>query len=262
MRAPPQLVRVVARGKQRVPPQMWPVLQTLASVPGTGPLVADPDPVKTLLVCAHPDDELGCAGTVALLCASGAETRVVYATDGDATRGSPYRREETGARRRQEAVAACSALGVREQPDFWGLPDGQLAEHVEDLADRIAAAVDGLVAKRVLVPWFLDGHRDHQAVSRAVARAALPDEVEVWGFEWWTPLPANRIVDITDAWPAKQAAAAAHATAALAFDITAALGLSRWRSLGGLQGRGFAEAFLALPVDQYRDVSGQRRDRQ
>ena len=260
MRVPPTLVRVIARGKPHVPRAAWPVLNTLASARGEAPLVADPDSGATLVVCAHPDDELGCAGTLALLTAAGAPVDVVYATDGDGTRGSPFPPAETAARRSREAAAACAALGVRTPPVFWGLPDGGLPALVDDLTERVQEAVTRLRPARVLVPWFLDGHRDHQAVSAAVAAADLPEDLEVWGFEWWTPLPANRLVDVTSSWPRKQAAAEAHATAALAFDLTAGLALSRWRSLSGLHGEGYGEAFLALAHREYRAASRRALD--
>ena len=137
------------------------------------------------------------------------------------------------------------------------MPDGGLPDLVDELTERLEAAVALSGASRVLVPWFLDGHRDHQAVSRAVAGAALLESLEVWGFEWWTPLPATRLVDITSTWPRKQAAAAAHETAALAFDVSASLALSRWRALSGLHGQGYGEAFTALPHREYRALSEQ-----
>jgi LmbE family N-acetylglucosaminyl deacetylase len=257
MRVPHSLVRAIARGKPHVPPSAWPVLNTLASARGSAPLVANPDGAPTLVLCAHPDDELGCAGTIALLTAANAPVEVVYATAGDGTRGSPYPPAETAARRTQEARDACSALGVRTPPVFWGLPDGGLPALVPELAGRLQDAAAQFGAARVLVPWFLDGHRDHQAVSTAVASADLHEAVEVWGFEWWTPLPANRLVDITSFWERKRAAAAAHVTAALAFDLTAGLSLSRWRSLSGLHGQGYGEAFIALPHAEYRELSRQ-----
>ncbi|HET6874905.1 MAG TPA: hypothetical protein VFH70_09015, partial [Acidimicrobiales bacterium] len=107
----------------------------------------------------------------------------------------------------------------------------------------------------VFLPWFADGHPDHEACTAAVAAAGLGQDVEVWGYETWTPLPANRIVDITDAYGAKKAAVAAHATAHLAFDLSATLGLSRYRSVHGLMGRGYAEGFLAAPAGRYLEMA-------
>jgi LmbE family N-acetylglucosaminyl deacetylase len=181
---------------------------------------------------------------------------VAFATDGEATRGASTGPEETARRRRSEAVAACRALGV-PAPEFWGLPDGSLPANVPALRSRIAALVRGCDA--VFLPWFLDGHPDHEALTAALAGADANAGLEVWGYETWVPLPANRIVDITAVWAEKQAAIAAHVTAAQAFDLEAALGLNRWRSIHGLMGRGYAEGFLAAPVEQYLDLADRAR---
>jgi LmbE family N-acetylglucosaminyl deacetylase len=251
---PRPVVRLIARGKPLVPASFWPVLNTAASARGSGPLVADPDPVRTLVLCAHPDDELGCAGTIALLADAGAPLRVVYATRGEGTRGSPYDAEETGRRRSTEAANSCAALGAGE-PRFLDFADGSLTARLSDLTKAVAAGVEDFAAQRVLVPWILDGHSDHQAMSWAVIDAELPDSVEVWAFEWWTALVPNRLVDVTRVWARKERAAACHVTAALAFDLTAGLGLSRWRSLHGLHGQGYGEAFIAMPHPEYRALA-------
>jgi LmbE family N-acetylglucosaminyl deacetylase len=254
VRLPRSVVRLVARGKPLVPKAMWPVLNTVASSRGSGPLVADPSPVRTLVLCAHPDDELGCAGTIALLVAAEAEVRVVYATRGDGTRGSPLKPEETGRRRAAESVTSCAALGATDVV-FWDFADGTLPARHDDLVGAVFSAVESWNPERVLVPWFLDGHADHQALSRAVTAAVLPLTLQVWAYEWWTPLVPNRLVDISSVWGQKERAAASHVTAALAFDVNAWLGLSRWRSLHGLHGEGYGEAFLVLPFAEYRALA-------
>ena len=50
---------------------------------------------------------------------------------------------------------------------------------------------------------------------------------------------------------AKASALRTHALASQAFDLEAMLGLSRYRSVHGLMGRGHAEAFLAGPLEEY-----------
>jgi LmbE family N-acetylglucosaminyl deacetylase len=254
VRLPRPMVRLIARGKPLVPKALWPVLNTVASSRGSGPLVADPSRARTLVLCAHPDDELACAGTIALLTAAGAEVRVVYATRGDGTRGSPLKAEETGRRRSAESVTACGALGVGDV-QFWEFADGTLPSLGDDLVGAVFSAVESWKPERVLVPWFLDGHADHQALSQALTAAALSPSLEVWAYEWWTPLMPNRLVDVTSVWSQKEKAAASHVTAALAFDVTAWLGLSRWRSLHGLHGEGYGEAFLVLPLSEYRTLA-------
>lgn len=245
--------RAVARTKPLVPDWAWPLLLALRSVPGERPLVGEPPLASAVVLAAHPDDEsLGCAGTIALLRRRGAPVTVAFATDGEATRGADLAPEETGRRRRVEALAACRQLGVEARDvRFWGLPDGGLTAHTEELAARTAALVSETAAEGLLLPWFLDGHPDHEALSLALASAVLPSGLEIWGYETWTPLPANRVVDVSPVWDRKEAAVAAHETAKLAFDLEAALGLNRWRSIHGLMGRGHAEAFLAAPSGSY-----------
>jgi hypothetical protein len=86
----------------------------------------------------------------------------------------------------------------------------------------------------------------------ALAAVEPAPDVDVWGFEWWTALPPNRLVDVSSMYAKKEAAVTAHATAHLAFDVGAALALSRWRSLQGLHGLGHGEAFPAAPFSDYR----------
>lgn len=88
-------------------------------------------------------------------------------------------------------------------------------------------------------------------VTTALARVGLPASVEIWGYETWAPLPANRVVDVTSVIDDKRAAVAFHHTACAAFDLSAMIGLNRYRSVHGLAGKGFAEAFLVAPADRY-----------
>lgn len=255
MPIPRVVTRVVARARPRVPDRAWPLLDTLASFVGTGPVVGLPRVGRVLALAAHPDDEsAGCAGTLALLAASGADVHVLFATRGEATWGATAPPEEVGRRRAAEAAESCRLLGTRA-PAFLGLPDGGLPGREAEIGGLLAEHVRAARPEVVLVPWFLDGHPDHRALSDALEHAGLDPATEVWGYETWTALPPTRLVDVTRVMHLKEASMAAHATALQTFDVTAALGLSRWRSMSGLHGRGHAEAFLALPAPDYVALS-------
>ena len=257
MRIPRVVARAVARAKPHVPADLWPFLLTVRSFQGDGPIVGLPAFRRVLVLAAHPDDEtVGCGGTLALLADGGAEVTALFASDGDATRGTPYSPEETGRRRRAEAVRAGELLGFSARS--LGLPDTHLSEHVAEIRDGISAVVAEVRPEVVFVPWFLDGHPDHRAVSDALAGAEL-GELEVWGYETWTALPHNRIVDITRVMDRKREALAAHETAFLAFDVSSTIELARWRSAHGLMGQGYAEAFLAMPARRYAELTEQVR---
>jgi LmbE family N-acetylglucosaminyl deacetylase len=193
---------------------------------------------------------------MALLADQGASVTVVTATDGEATRGSRVSPEETGQRRRAEAERAAEVAGVT--PRFLGLADGRLSAQMEELTEALSAAIAELEPEAVFAPWLLDGTPDHRAVANALAGALTNGRAarqpEVWGYEVWTALVPNRIVDITSVIERKRAALAAHETAALALDLSAGEGLSRWRTMHSLGGRGWAEAFLASSAEQYQTL--------
>jgi N-acetylglucosamine malate deacetylase 1 len=248
----------VARAKPAVPARAWPALLAVRSLVGERPLVGLPGFRSVLVVAPHPDDEsVGAGGTIRLLADAGASVTILFATSGEATIGAPDDPEEVSSRRRSEALAACRLLGAT--PRFLDHPDGGLSGATDLLAREMGAAAGELRPEAVFLPWFADGHPDHEACTIALSQAGIDPKVEVWGFETWTPLPANRLVDITPAIGAKRAAVAAHSTAHLAFDLGALIGLSRYRSVHGLMGQGYAEAFLAAPVPQYLKLATDAR---
>ena len=250
------LGRAAARAKPLVPARLWPNLLALRSLAGSGPVLGRPPLRRVLVLAAHPDDEsMGCGGTIALLTDAGADVSVVFASDGEATIGATRSPQVTAALRRQEATAASRILGVDGPPVFLGHPDGALPQAVEALAASLTALVAEQHPEAVFLPWFLDGHEDHRAMTDVLARADLPADLEFWGFEVWTPLPVTRLVDITAVENRKRGALAAHRTAHAAFDVSAALHLSRWRSVHAQMGSGSAEAFITAPVRTYLELA-------
>jgi N-acetylglucosamine malate deacetylase 1 len=248
------VTRAVARTKPLIPEGAWPILLSARSARGDGPLIAAPAFDRVLVLCPHPDDEsVGCGGTLAVLAAAGAAVHVVYATDGEATRGGTEPAVEIGRRRRGEASSACKILGV-EWLSFLSLPDGDLDGHRAPLREALVDLLTDDRPDMVLLPWFGDAHRDHRCLDEVFSEAVGGHDLEVWGYETWTPLPPRRIVDITAMIDAKRSAISEHRTAAQAFDLEAMLGLSRYRSLQGLLGRGWAEAFLTGTTGQYLEM--------
>lgn len=259
MRIPRTVDRLVRRSKPLVPASCWPFLRSALSVGGEGPLVGLPALRRILILAPHPDDEIiGPGGTAALLARSGTAVAVVVITDGTATPGTGLAPVEIGRRRRLESTRACATMGL-SPPTFLGLADGGIARLVPELAGRLAAIVGELGPDAIFLPWFGDGHSDHRVVSTALARMGLPAAVEIWAYETWAPLPANRIVDISAVIDKKRAALATHRTASAAFDLTAMLSLNRYRSIHGLAGNGFAEAFLVAPADHYGALASEPR---
>jgi LmbE family N-acetylglucosaminyl deacetylase len=190
---------------------------------------------------------------MAVLADAGAEVTALWATDGGATKGTGHPPEALAEMRRDEAERSARILGAR--PRFLGLEDGRLGEQRAPLVGGLRDAIGTLDPEVVFAPWLLDGTADHRAVSAAVAEAVGGDGPQVWGYEVWTALVPNRVVDVTGVIDRKRQAVAAHETAAQALDLTVAEGLSRWRTMQTLGGQGFAEAFLALSAAQYRELA-------
>jgi LmbE family N-acetylglucosaminyl deacetylase len=123
---------------------------------------------RVVAATPHPDDELFCAGLLALAAAGGAEVTILCATRGEhgwlnGRRGPAL---EVARIRREELERSCAALGA-QPPRFLDLADG--GAEPEPIASAVAAARADLVVS--YGPDGGYGHRDHMAVYRGVATA-------------------------------------------------------------------------------------------
>lgn len=217
---------------------------------------------RVLLFAPHPDDEVaGPGGTLALHRQAGDPVRVVVATDGIA--GDPDRRFDPAnyaAMRRAESRAGLQAVGV-DDVVFWGFPDNCVLSPA-DVERGVLAAVAEFERARpdvVYLPWQREGHPDHHALHDIVVQAMqrLAFAGLALGYEVWNAMVPDAIVDVTPVVAAKRKAMQAHASqlAYVQYDH-ALLGLSAYRSLVHLRGRGYGEAFCvvrgALPAPTAR----------
>ena len=127
-----------------------------------------------LAVLAHPDDEVGCAGTLLAQRARGDEVHVAFLTDGGMTEAlGDLPPAEVAARRREQAREAAGILDV--EPHFLGMDDTALAPGPEPAAEvaRLIARVrpDGLLTFGRAWSRGLR-HPDHQAAGK-IARDAV-----------------------------------------------------------------------------------------
>lgn len=246
--------RVARRMARAMPPAARELGLALAARAVDGPaLLPGPPPGPVLVVAPHPDDEtIGCGGAIARHVDRGDAVRVLVATSGEATGAGPRSDRDVRHVREAECRAACATLGARE-PVFARLADGALARHVDDLAAAIAEHGRGCAA--VYAPSLLDPHRDHRAANTALAVAGL--DVDVYGYEVWSPAPVDVLLDVTDVYARKEAALRCYAVALASVDyIRTAGGLAAYRSAaGGLGGRGFAEGFSRLAAGEHAELS-------
>ncbi|KWV91596.1 PIG-L deacetylase family protein [Erythrobacter sp. YT30] len=174
-----------------------------------------------LVLLAHPDDEMLLAPALSRIARSGGDVTIMYATSGDEGPGFSGLQPGEELAKLRESEAQCSAFALRlNQPEFWQLGDGTLAEdaHLSDSTARtLITYVDEAIAKkkpRIVLTFGPDGasgHADHRMMSSAVTQVvqgmdtdrpellyiALPSDgpTQLPGFEGWARVNPALITD-------------------------------------------------------------------
>jgi N-acetylglucosamine malate deacetylase 1 len=229
-------------------------------------LVWDPGKEKVLVLAPHMDDEvIGCGGTLARHVQMGADITVVFLTDGrygghipPGTSVTERQRHEQilVETRKDEARGALNTLGIHNII-FLDAEDGQLAS-TAGIAERLRTVLNEVRPQLVYVPFFLEGHPDHQAVSDVLLAAStgMTADFLCVGYEVWTPLFPNCFVNIDTTVELKRTALQHYKSQLAQADyMHTAMGLSAYRSNAFLGGTcRYAEAFNTLPLAQYLDL--------
>jgi LmbE family N-acetylglucosaminyl deacetylase len=237
--------------------RLWLMLE----MPDRAPqLIAEFGGGPVVVLAPHMDDEIiGPGGTVIRHLAAGCSVSFVIVTDGGA--GDPRAvalssKQAYVETRKQESRRAAEIVGVKDLVFLDG-PDGELTD-----TPGMIAAMEKIFAERkpgiVYAPAVTDNHRDHWGTNRILRRvldrlpAAAKRDLVIRGYEVWTPLPANRMVDISGVVEKKRAAIEAFESQTKMVDYSRAiLGLNQYRSMRGFFGKGYAEAFLESSCDEF-----------
>ncbi|GJG86041.1 hypothetical protein tb265_12220 [Gemmatimonadetes bacterium T265] len=139
-------------------------------------------PPRTLVLLAHPDDEI--LGASTLLAALGPAAHVVHVTDGapramgDAEHAGCATREAYAALRREECEAALALVGVgAEQQETLGVVDQEAWHDLAGLARQVVELIERLRPALLVTHPYEGGHPDHDATAFAAhaACAVLAD---------------------------------------------------------------------------------------
>jgi LmbE family N-acetylglucosaminyl deacetylase len=216
---------------------------------------------SVLVLAPHFDDEvLGCGGLVAQLARAGAVVRVLFLSDGRGgaveSGGADY-----GERRWAEARAAAKVLGVQGL-DLLGLPDGGLAERLDEAAAGIRRALWSQRPDLVLAPSPLEVSSDHRATFAALHRTLSPlrgAQLEEAGgprvllYEINHPQYPDLLVEVTGELATIEAAMACYASQEeLHPYLAAAIGLRRYRALSLSPAVEAVEGYRRLEVEDFR----------
>jgi N-acetylglucosamine malate deacetylase 1 len=130
--------------------------------------------MKTLLVAlSHPDDEMGCAGTIAAHAAQGHRVVLLFLTRGEMTESlGPLSAADVARLRTQHGRAAGEILGAEVR--FLDMPDTRL-EVTADAGYAVAAEIAD-IAPDAVITWgdaWVRGmrHPDHHATGQLVRNA-------------------------------------------------------------------------------------------
>lgn len=123
--------------------------------------------LDVLVVAPHPDDaELGMAGAIMMMQASGLSVGIVDLTNGEPTpHGTPELRQ-------QETDAATKVLGVNWRMNL-GLPNRSLEPTLE-ARGKLAGVFRQTQPKWLFAPFWIDAHPDHTAATKLV------DDARFW----------------------------------------------------------------------------------
>jgi len=229
------------------------------------PLTAPPHRGRVLVLAPHPDDEvIGPGGTLLLHVAAGDPVFALFLTSGvhGDNRGR-YTEADYIALRRREAAAAAAVLGL-SGTEFWDYPDNMVVTR-GDLAAvtaRLRDLVVRLAPDVIYAPHPGELHGDHHftalaaqaavgELARAVAAGAAPAGLArppaLLGYEVWSPLEPDWVVDTAAVHQRKLDAVRCYKSQLERNDIPRAVdGLNRFRAVLLPPGGTCAEAFRDL----------------
>jgi LmbE family N-acetylglucosaminyl deacetylase len=167
------------------------VLSTMRFTRTLEPLeMSSPRGKRITVIAPHPDDEmLGAGGTLLHALRDGANVRCLYVTS-----GNPPADVEA------ETAEVANRVGYRTE--FLRFP-----VHAIPLTDasisRLGEAIAAEPVESLFVPILLDDHEDHRRTNQllweAWRRGLIAGTMEVWGYQVYSPILPNVVVDISDA---------------------------------------------------------------
>lgn len=246
------------------------------------------EPVSMVVIVAHHDDiEFGCAGSVARWVAEGATVTYVIVTDGSAGSNEVgIAREYLTKRRREEQIAAASAVGVHDVR-FLGYQDGVLEPTIQlrrDLTRIIRQVKPYRVICQdpttVFAGDFYINHPDHRAAGEAAIYATFPSSESRPIFpelldEGLEPhkvgelflnlsMKPTHYVDISDYIEQKMAALSQHQSQIGDLEAAEKGALKFVRKMNSENGEnagvGYAEMFKVMKFDQPREEDKQSEE--
>ncbi|WP_372518963.1 PIG-L deacetylase family protein [Candidatus Ruminimicrobiellum ovillum] len=196
---------------------------------------------KMLVIAPHQDDEsIGCGGTLIKHTKAGGKLEIAFCTSG-------------GEKRLYEAKDAAKLLGSRRN-HFLQFDIRSLYKNTSLLAERLTELFNRVEPDMVFLPFMIDNHQDHVAISRAFSKAYKNKAINclVYAYSVWTTLIPNVVVDISEHWEQKRQAIDCYKTQTATRDyVTMAESISKYWSVVKGKNTKYCEAFFKATSAEY-----------
>ncbi|MCL2389927.1 MAG: PIG-L family deacetylase [Endomicrobia bacterium] len=195
---------------------------------------------RVLVVAPHEDDEsIGCGGTIIKHINAGGYAEIAFCTH-----DTPERMKE--------AEKAVSALGVKRS-HFLQFPLRSLDGN-RKFEDNLAFLLHRTKPEIVFLPFWLDKHEDHRAVSKALIKIKkrISMNFMIYAYSVWAPLNPNVVFDISEEWELKKRAIKCYKTQLASRDyVKMAQGLNQYWGEIKSSGMQYGEAFFKATAAEY-----------
>jgi LmbE family N-acetylglucosaminyl deacetylase len=215
---------------------------------------------NVLVISPHPDDEIiGCGGTLIKLRETGSKISVLQLTDGSRTsalQDSPEDIRKTIRLKEAETVAA--DLGVANLFLFRE-EDSQL-HCTEENVKKLTGILNTLQPKIIFIPFINDKHPDHVVANEILKKALESSEldllnVHILSYEVWNFVPPNSYCCIDQQFKRKTTLLRKYRTPMKVIDyVQLCKSLNSYHAFTLLGKKGFAEVFLDIDAERYRDL--------
>ncbi|MFA5031954.1 MAG: methyltransferase domain-containing protein [bacterium] len=210
---------------------------------------------NTLVLSPHPDDEIiGCGGTLLEMLKSGAKVTILQITDGSDTLALSEAMDKTV--RPKEAKIVAEKLGVKELI-LWG-EDACCFKFNQKNVTELSCLLKKINPKVIFVP-FINEKDPHHIIANKILAPALDeidsDNITIVSYEVYSLLPPNVFCVIDKQFEEKENLLMKYRTGMKVFDyVHFCKSLNFYRSYTLLEKKGFAEAFSAINVRDYKEL--------
>jgi LmbE family N-acetylglucosaminyl deacetylase len=135
-----------------------------------------------LVLCPHPDDEIGCGGLIAKLSELGHSVYYSnFSNCAESTRALGYEPDQL----LHEMRLSCAQLGIDENKIIsYDFPVRKFPQYRQEILEEMVVLKNKIQPKLVLAPCSFDLHQDHMTIANEAMRAFKHSTILGYEFVW------------------------------------------------------------------------------